>query len=78
MIEVEEGHEGDLQQLLESASFKAGIVGQDNVAHFAEPMSAYEKLKQIQKEIGDQQLFKEIKDPTEWQREIRKEWDRDF
>ncbi len=23
-------------------------------------------------------LFKNIEDPSEWQREIRKEWDRDF
>lgn len=44
----------------------------------SEPMSPYERLVQIQEEIGDKKLFEEIKDPSEWQREIRKEWDRDF
>jgi len=40
--------------------------------------SALERIKKIQQSIGDKELFKEITDPSEWQREIRKEWDRDF
>lgn len=43
-----------------------------------EPETAYERIKKIQQEIGDKELFKDIKDPSEWQRKIRKEWDRDF
>jgi hypothetical protein len=43
-----------------------------------ESSTPYERLKNIQKAIGNQELFKEIKDPSAWQREIRKEWDRDF
>lgn len=39
---------------------------------------ALERIKKIQQRIGDQELFKEITDPSEWQREIRKEWDRDL
>ena len=40
--------------------------------------STYEKIKKIQEEIGDQDLYEDIKDPSAWQRQIRKEWDRDF
>jgi len=42
------------------------------------PESALERIKKIQQRIGDQKILKEITDPSEWQREIRKEWDRDF
>lgn len=39
---------------------------------------AYGQLKKILEEIKDKNLFPEIKDPSECQREIRKEWDRDW
>jgi hypothetical protein len=29
-------------------------------------------------EAEGKNLFADIKDPSEWQRELRKEWDRDF
>jgi|GEM_PF-6907652 len=40
--------------------------------------SSYEKIRKIQLEIYNQKLFENIQNPSEWQREIRKEWDRDF
>jgi hypothetical protein len=49
-----------------------------DVAAQPKPESALERIKKIQERIGNQELFKEITDPSEWQREIRKEWDRDF
>ncbi|RKR85559.1 hypothetical protein BDD43_5830 [Mucilaginibacter gracilis] len=40
--------------------------------------SASERIKKILEEAKGKDLFKDIEDPSEWQREIRKEWDRDF
>ena len=51
---------------------------QASASELNEPETAYERIKKIQQEIGDKELFKDIKDPSEWQRQIRKEWDRDF
>jgi hypothetical protein len=77
MVNIEEGHEEDLKHLLQSANFKAEII-QSQAMQAGEPESAYERLIKLQKTIAGKELFKEIKDPSEWQREIRKEWDRDF
>lgn len=80
IVTVEERHEEELKKLLLEVPFKIEVRegGAAEHSHLNEPTTAYERLVQIQKEIGDKELFKEIKDPTEWQREIRKEWDRDF
>jgi tRNA G10 N-methylase Trm11 len=78
MINIEEGHEEELKTLLRKANFKVEIMEGAKPALLAEPESTYEKLKKIQEDIGEQELFKNIKDPSEWQREIRKEWDRDI
>jgi len=79
-ILIEDGHEEDLKKMLHDVSFVLEI--KDDLSalknRVSEPMSPYERLVQIQEEIGDKKLFEEIKDPSEWQREIRKEWDRDF
>lgn len=79
-IAIEEGHEEDLKKILDAAPFKTEIIEGERIykSQLNDPQSAYEKLIKIQEEIGDQKLFPEIKDASEWQREIRKEWDRDF
>lgn len=38
----------------------------------------YNKIKKILDSAKGKELFKDIKDPVEWQKEIRKEWERDF
>ena len=40
--------------------------------------SALESIKAIMEEAKGKNVFQAIEDPSEWQREIRKEWDRDF
>lgn len=40
--------------------------------------STLERIKKILENAKGKELFKEIEDPSEWQRQIRKEWDRDF
>jgi hypothetical protein len=42
------------------------------------PESALERIKKILEDAKGKELFKDIKDPSEWQRQIRKEWERDF
>lgn len=40
--------------------------------------TAYERIKTILDNAKGKNLFAEIEDPSEWQRQIRKEWERDF
>lgn len=40
--------------------------------------SSYEKILSVQKQIGRKKLLKNINNPVEWQRALRKEWDSDF
>ena len=79
-VVVEDEQAGLLKKLLQEVSFVKSVEEEPltTTAVLQEPESAYEKLKKIQQEIGDKELFKDIKDPVEWQREMRKEWDRDF
>jgi hypothetical protein len=80
IVTVEDEQADKLKKLLQDTSFVKSIEEeQPSVSDkVEEPETPYERLKKIQQEIGDKELFKEIKDPSEWQREIRKEWDRDF
>ena len=79
-IVVEDEKAEQLEQLLHGVAFVKSIEKEDDtvVNELREPETPYEKLIKIQQEIGNKELFKDIKDPSEWQREIRKEWDRDF
>ncbi|HEY2581021.1 MAG TPA: hypothetical protein VGI43_04405 [Mucilaginibacter sp.] len=78
-ITVEDEQADLLRKLLQEVSFVKSIEEEPSVS--TEPgkdESVLERIKKIQQEIGSKNLFKDIKDPVEWQREIRKEWDRDF
>jgi ribonuclease HIII len=78
-VTVEDDNAGLLKKLLQEVSFVKNVEEEPIIVDsFQEPESPYERLRKIQQEIGDKNLLKEIKDPSEWQREIRKEWDRDF
>jgi hypothetical protein len=75
---VEDEQAGLLKKLLEQVSFVKSIEEEPIAIELQKNESALEQIKKIQQEIGNKNLFKDIKDPVEWQREIRKEWDRDF
>jgi hypothetical protein len=78
-VVVEDEQAGLLKKLLEQVSFVKSIEEASMVDNgYQETGSPFERIKKIQQEIGNKNLFKDIKDPVEWQREIRKEWDRDF
>lgn len=78
-VVVEDEQADLLKELLRGASFIKSIDEEQSTGNKRQkPESALERIKKIQQEIGDKDLFKDIKDPVAWQREIRKEWDRDF
>jgi len=78
-VTVEDEQAEILKKLLQEISFVKKVEEEHPESiEFQEPQTPYEKIKKIQQEIGDKQLFKGIKDPSEWQRKIRGEWDRDF
>ncbi len=43
-----------------------------------EMQTPYERIKALLDDAKGKNLFADIEDPSEWQRQIRKEWDRDF
>jgi hypothetical protein len=80
-ITVEDKQAGLLRKLLEDVSYVKNIEEE----HLAivekhgdnDNDSVVNRIKKILDEAKGKDLFKDIEDPSEWQREIRKEWDRD-
>lgn len=79
-VTVEDEQADKLKKLLQDTSFVKSIVEENSVATSVlnEPETPYERLKKILDSAKGKDLFKDIEDPSEWQRQIRKEWDRDF
>jgi ABC-type phosphate transport system auxiliary subunit len=78
-VTVEDEQADALKKLLGEVTFVKSIEEEHLTNNdIKEPETPYQRLKRIQLEIGNKELFKDIKDPSEWQREIRREWDRDF
>ncbi|MCJ8208742.1 hypothetical protein MUY27_03420 [Mucilaginibacter sp. RS28] len=50
----------------------------EQTSQVKEPETAYQRIKKLLDEAKGKDLFKEIEDPVEWQRQLRREWDRDF
>ena len=50
----------------------------DQAENIANQESSLAKIKQILEDAEGKDLFKDIEDPSRWQSELRKEWDRDF
>lgn len=78
IIKVDDDRTESLKKILNEIPYVHGVKEENTVDQLKDPDSTYEKLKKIQDEIGGQELLANIKDPSEWQREVRKEWDRDF
>jgi hypothetical protein len=79
-ITVEDEQVDLLRNLLKDASFVKNIEQEHQAIEreLPEPKSSNERIKKILDEAKGKNLFAAIKDPVEWQRELRKEWDRDF
>ncbi|MDB4905154.1 MAG: hypothetical protein JWQ63_4435 [Mucilaginibacter sp.] len=79
-VTVEDEQADNLRKLLQEVPFVKNIeeenLTDNNKIKITE--SSYERIKKILDEAKGKNLFKDIEDPSEWQREIRKEWERDF
>ena len=67
-----------IERILREIPFVHDIEVETAGQQLKEPATQYEKIKKLLDEAKGKDLFKEIEDPAEWQRQIRKEWDRDF
>ncbi len=78
-VTVEDESADLLKKLLKEVSFVKSIEEEPIVIDtLQEPEPPYARIKKILDDAKGKNLFEEIKDPSEWQHELRKEWDRDF
>jgi len=77
IIKVDDEEVESFKKTLNKMPYVRDIVVAKQTATLAEP-SQSERIKNILEAAKDKKLFDDIEDPVEWQREIRKEWDRDF
>ncbi|WP_374950273.1 hypothetical protein [Mucilaginibacter sp.] len=77
IVKVDDNRTESLRKILNEIPYVHSIE-QENDAQLMEPLTQYERIKKIVDAAKGKDLFVDIKDPVEWQREIRKEWDRDF
>ncbi|MET3979331.1 hypothetical protein ABIB62_001917 [Mucilaginibacter sp. UYP25] len=78
IVKVDDDRTESLKKILSEIPYVHDVAVEQTGTQLNDPQSTYERIKKVQEEIGDKKLFENIKDPSEWQREIRKEWDRDF
>jgi phosphoribosylanthranilate isomerase len=77
IVQIEDENTESLKRILNEIPYVKSIVV-ENDSKLSEPSIQYQKIKKILDDAKGKNLFQDIKDPVEWQREIRKEWDRDF
>jgi len=77
-VTVEDENAELLKKALQDVSYVKNIEEEHKEAIKYSTESSYDRIKKILDEAKGKDLFKDIEDPAEWQRELRKEWDRDF
>lgn len=77
IITVDDERTESLKKILEDIPYIRDIAVKNSDEATNEP-TQLDKIKAILNASKDKGLFQDIKDPVEWQRNIRKEWDRDF
>lgn len=78
-ITVDDENAGMLKKLLKEVSFVKSVEEEKVIEKgTSSKETSLERIKKILDEAIGKNLFKDIEDPVEWQRELRKEWDRDF
>ncbi|RZM09089.1 MAG: hypothetical protein EOO88_49290 [Pedobacter sp.] len=71
IVKVDDERTESLKKILSEIPYVHGVREDDSSGyHVSDPESTYERIKRIQEEIGDQKLFENIKDPSEWRRNI--------
>ncbi|HWZ15095.1 MAG TPA: hypothetical protein VNW95_07625 [Mucilaginibacter sp.] len=79
-ITVEDEQVALLRELLKQVSFVKNIEEDysPDAIGTSSTNPSYDRIKKLLDEARGKNLFNNIDDPSEWQRELRKEWDRDF
>ena len=79
-IIVDDERKDSLERILREIPYVKDIKveGETQNEQLQEPPTQYDRIKKVLDAARGKDLFKDIKDPVEWQRQIRKEWDRDF
>jgi hypothetical protein len=75
-VMVDDDQADELKRLLHDISFVKSVV--EEQIQTDESNVTYNRIKKILDSAKGKELFKDIKDPVKWQKEIRKEWERDF
>jgi uncharacterized protein YaaQ len=77
IITVDDERTESLKKILKDIPYVRDIAVKSSDVAINEP-TQLDKIKAILNASKGKGLFQDIKDPVEWQRNIRKEWDRDF
>ncbi len=79
-ITVEDDQVGLLRKLLQETSFVKNIEEERPTrdSGINKQDTSYQQIKNLLNKAKGKNLFADIKDPVDWQRNLRKEWDRDF
>lgn len=77
IITVDDERTESLKKILKDIPYIKNIAVKTGDEAGGEP-TQLDKIKAILNASKGKGLFHDIKDPVEWQRNIRKEWDRDF
>jgi len=78
IIKVDDERTESIKRILSEIPYVRNVVIDTQSAPLTEPLSQYERIKKVLDEAKGKNLFADIEDPVEWQRELRKEWDRDI
>lgn len=64
-----------LEKMLRELSFVDDIeVVRNNTDLLEEPTGSYQKIKKAIDKIDGSKMFKDLEDPSKWQRDLRDEW----
>ncbi|PWS31340.1 hypothetical protein [Pedobacter paludis] len=68
-----------LEKMLKALSFVEDVDIKNNVSGMVEePKGSYKKLKKILDKTEAETLFTNIKNPSDWQKDLRDEWERNL
>ena len=68
-------HSQLLMKMLKSIRFVTKVEPVEISANKKSGVSQFNNLKNILDSIGNHKIFEEIKDPVEWQKQLRNEWE---
>jgi Xaa-Pro aminopeptidase len=73
-VTVEDAQADELKRLLHDIAIVKSVEEEQTGVL----IGSAQRIKEILESAKGKDLFSDIEDPVEWQRNIRKEWDRDF